>query len=155
LPVRSPAGQALGALSTVFDTDECPRAGEVLDQVELIAVPRLRLLADCHREDEKARASRPRPASSRKWRNVHPMWPSANAAAISSSRPAAPPPITTIQGEDGRWVSAPWNTNPCCWAPAFQGEPGFAKPRQLRGAWRRMRWWYPPIAASTEAPRKL
>jgi hypothetical protein len=27
------------ALSTVFDTDECPRAGEVLDQVELIAVP--------------------------------------------------------------------------------------------------------------------
>jgi hypothetical protein len=90
------------ALSTVFDTDECPRAGEVLDQVELIAVPRLRLLADCHREDEKARASRPRPASSRKWRNVHPVWPSASAAAISSSRPAAPPPITTIQGEDGR-----------------------------------------------------
>ena len=143
------------ALSTVFDTDECPRAGEVLDQVELIAVPRLRLLADCHREDEKARASRPRPASSR---NMADCTSSAAVSECSSGFELEIRSSATDHDDSGGGWSLSVGAMKHESLLLSASVPGRARFRETSPASRRMAshaLMIPPIAANTEAPRKL
>ena len=122
------------ALSTIFDTDECPRAGAVLDQVELIPLTRLSLLADCHREDEKARASRPRPASSR---NMADCTSSAAVSECSRGFEVEIRSSTTDHDDSGGGWSLSVGAMRHESLPLSASVPGrvrFAKPRQLRGA---------------------
>jgi hypothetical protein len=79
-------------------------AGAVLDLVELIALPRL--LADCYGEGKNT-CFTPTTGHLRKMADCTSSAPVTECSGVSGLRPAAPPPITTIQKEDGRQASAP------------------------------------------------
>jgi hypothetical protein len=74
-----------------------PEARAVLEHTELIALALSWQIAIVR---TKSMGFTPKTSELRK--NLHLVRPAPTPAAVSSSRPAAPPPITTIQGEDGR-----------------------------------------------------
>jgi hypothetical protein len=76
-----------------------PEARAVLEHTELIALALSWQIAIVR---TKSMGFTPKTSELRKMANLHLVRPAPTPAAVSSSRPAAPPPITTIQGEDGR-----------------------------------------------------